>query len=264
MGIRATRGRTFSEDDDARANPVIIVDETLAKRMSPDQPIVGRRIQSWRDERLLREVVGVVPDVQLRTMAGRNEPAVFVPAAQAVRSQMSFLVRTRSDPTASVPAVRRVLGKLDQEVALARLRSLDDAHRTGLAGVGFVTLLFGVFGVLALVLAVGGVYGVVAYSVSQRDREIGIRIAMGASGGGVQADVVAEGARLAALGIAVGIALSFGATRALRSAVVDLDSLDIRLLAATALLLGCATLLASWIPARRVSRVDPVEALRGE
>jgi putative ABC transport system permease protein len=263
-GIRPVRGRAFTEDDGADAPPVIIVNESLARRMSPEQDIIGRRIESWRDERSLREVVGVVPDIQFATMTGRDEPAVFVPAAQAVRPQMSFMVRTTSDPSALVPVVRTALAELDADVALADLGTLSEAHRQGLAGVRFVMVLFGAFGAIALVLAVGGVYGLVAYSVSRRTQEIGIRIAMGASGGSVQAGVVAEGAALAVAGIAVGLVLAVAAARALASAVVGLSWLDPVALGGVAALLGAATLLASWIPARRVLRVDPVEALRRE
>jgi ABC-type antimicrobial peptide transport system permease subunit len=163
-----------------------------------------------------------------------------------------------------VPAVRAAMTDLDADVALADLGTLDAAHRDGLAGVRFIMVLFGAFGALALVLAVGGVYGLVAYSVSQRTQEIGIRIAMGASGGSVQTGIVAEGARLAALGIGLGIALAVAAARGIGAAVVGLSLLDPRTLVGVALLLGAATLVASWIPARRVSLVDPVEALRRE
>ncbi len=263
-GIHPVRGRAFTEDDGADGPPVLLVNETLARRMSPEQDIVGRRIQSWRDERKLRDVVGVVPDIQFGTMTGRDEPAVFVPAAQAVRSQMSFMVRATSDPAALVPVVRTAMAELDADVALAEMGTLTDAHRQALAGVRFVMVLFGVFGALALVLAVGGVYGLVAYSVSRRTREIGIRVAMGASGGSVQAGVVAEGVGLAATGIALGLALAMVAARALASTVVGLSWLDPVALGGVAGLLGVATLLASWIPARRVLRVDPVEALRRE
>jgi len=264
LGVEPVRGRGFTRDDGAGAPPVIIVNETMARRMSPDQEILGRRIRSWRDENLLREVVGVVPDIQFSTMSGRAEPAVFVPAAQAVDRQMSFLIRTAGKAAAVVPAVRAAMADLDPDVALADLGTLDSAHRQGLAGVRFVMVLFGAFGGLALVLAVSGVYGLVAYSVSQRTREIGIRIAMGASAGSVQAGVVAEGARLASLGIGVGIVLALGAARGLAARVVGLGGLDPQTFVGVAMLLGAAALLASWLPARRVSRVDAVKALRTE
>jgi putative ABC transport system permease protein len=264
LGIRPLRGRVFTADDDAEAPPVILVNETMARRMSPDQEIVGRRIRSWRDENILREVVGVIPDVQFRTMAGRDEPAVLVPAAQAITSQMSFMVRTASDPTSLVPAVRATFADLDHDVALADLGTLEAAHREGLAGVRFIVVIFGAFGALALVLALGGVYGLVAYSVSQRTQEIGIRIAMGASGGSVQSALVVEGARLAAVGLTLGVGLALVAAKVMGTRVVGLSLLDPRTLAEVVTLLAAAVLLASWIPARRVSAVNPVEALRRE
>lgn len=264
LGAHPVEGRVFTSDDNADGPPVILVNETMARHMSPDQEIVGRRIRSWRDENLLREVVGVIPDIQLSTMAGHDEPAVFVPAAQSVNGQMSFMVRAASDPTALVPAVRAAMKQLDPDVALADLSTLEAAHREGLAGIRFVMVLFGAFGGLALVLALGGVYGLVAYSVSQRTREIGIRIAMGASGGSVQAGILAEGVRLALLGVGLGAVLSWVAVKVLGTRVVGLSVVDPRTVVEVVVLLAGTTLLASWIPARRVSGVDPVEALRRE
>ena len=264
LGVRPLRGRAFTEEDGAGALPVMVVSASFAGRISPDQEILGRRIRSWRDENVLRTVVGVVPDIQLDGMAGEPEPAVFVPAAQDARRSASFLVRTASDPATVVPAVRAVMTDLDPDVALAGMSSLDDAHLARLAGIRFVMTLFGLFGTLALVLAVVGVYGLVAHSVSQRTPEIGIRLAMGATGADVQGRVVGEGLLLAAVGIGVGLAVSVALARVASSFVFGLGWLDVRTFTGVAALLGGATVLASWVPARRVLRVDPVEALRRE
>ena len=144
------------------------------------------------------------------------------------------------------------------------MRSLRDAHSADLAGVRFLTALFTTFGVLALLLAVSGVYGLVSYSVSQRTQEIGIRMAMGASSTSVRRQVLAEAATLAAIGLATGVAIAYGFSRLLTAAFFGLAEIEIATFAAVALLLGGSVVAASWVPAMRATRVDPVEALRSE
>jgi len=263
LGVQPLGGRVFDGDDTQDAPPVMIVSESFARRISPDQEILGRRIRSWRDENLLREVVGVVPDVQLGELAGPVQPTVWVPAAQDTRATASFLVRTTDGAGELAGAVRSVMTGLDGDVALAGLRTLEAAHREGLAGVRLVMTLFGLFGVLALGLAVVGVYGLVAYSVSQRTREIGIRVAMGATGASVQGRVLGEGVVLAVLGLSLGLAISLALARVARSVFFGLDWLDPLTFVGVAAVLGGATLAASWVPARRALRVDPVESLKG-
>lgn len=264
LRVRPIRGRQFTTDDGSGAAPVILVNETLAERMAAGQDIMGRRIRSWRDEDLLREVVGIMPDMQLAGFAGRPEAAVFVPRAQGEASTLSFMVRIAGDPTAAVPTVRAVMGELDRDIALDDLRTLRDAHREQLAGLRVFTALFGVFGFVALLLAVSGVYGLVATSVTQRTREIGVRMALGGSTGGIRAEVVAEGVRLALLGIAAGTVLAFAFVKVLSSVVVGIAWLDPGTFVGVAAVLGSAVLVASWVPAVRASRIDPVEALRSE
>ena len=264
LGVNAQRGRAFTADDADGTEPVIMVNETLARLMSPDQEILGRRIRSWRDEDLLRQVVGVVPDIQLGSMSGQVEPAVFVPRAQSQANAVAFLVRSVGDPSASIPAVRGVMRELDSNVALDGMRSLDAAHQEELAGVRMVTVMFGVFGFLALVLAVGGVYGLVATSVVQRTRELGIRMALGGSTQVVRSLVLWESAWLAIIGLGIGVLLAFAAVKVLSSILAGLVVGDASLLAGVAATLAAAVLLASWIPAVRATRINPVEALRSE
>jgi predicted permease len=264
LGAEALRGRTVTPDDGPGATPVILVNESMARGMSPDQEIIGRRIRSWRDEDLLREVVGVVPDMQLSGMAGRAQPAVFVPRAQGESAALSFLVRSSGDPTAIVPTVRETMKSLDADVALQGLRTLREAHREELAGVRIVTVLFGVFGVLALILAVSGVYGLVATSVAQRTREIGIRMAVGGSSGSVRGQVLAEGARMALYGLGAGLALAVAFGKLLSGVLVGVPWLHPPTLMGVTLILSLAVLVASWIPATRATRVDPVRALKAD
>lgn len=264
LGITPVRGRGFTEDDGPESAPVMVVNETMAHQMAPGDEILGRRIRSWRDENLLREIVGVVPDIQLGGMAGRPEPAVFVPRDQGEFANLSFLVRASEDPTVLVPAVREAMGEIDPNLALEGLRTLRDAHRDELAIVQIVTVLFTVFGALALVLAISGVYGLVALSVARRTREIGIRMALGDTTGRVLRSVLGEGVRLAALGAFLGLGLSLVLARLLSSRVVGIPPLDPVAVLVIAGVLGLAAVAASTLPALRATRVDPVRALRAE
>ena len=160
--------------------------------------------------------------------------------------------------------LRGVMAALDGDVALDAMQTLRDAHGADLAGVRFLTLLFSAFGVGALLLAVSGVYGLVSYSVSQRTREIGIRMAMGASARAVRAEVLAEGAWLAAAGLAIGVGVAYGFSRMLAAAMFGLAEIDPVTFAAVIVALGFAALAATWFPAVRATRVDPIEALRGD
>jgi predicted permease len=265
LAIQPVVGRGFRQDDRADAPLVAIVNQRLARQMSPDESIVGRRVRADFDEDLPRTVVGVVGDLQFRSMVrGSREALVLVPRSQAVRRSMAFMVRTQGEPTALIPEFRQVMAGVDADVALDAMRSLRDAHSADLAGVRFLTALFTTFGVLALLLAVSGVYGLVSYSVSQRTQEIGIRMAMGASSTSVRRQVLAEAATLAAIGLATGVAIAYGFSRLLTAAFFGLAEMEIATFAAVALLLGGSVVAASWVPAMRATRVDPVEALRSE
>jgi predicted permease len=264
LGAQPVRGRAVSPDDGPGSTPVMILNESMARRMSPEQEIIGRRVRSWRDEDVLRDVVGVVPDMQLSGMAGQVQPAVFVPRSQGQYTTLSFILRSVGDPAGIVSAVRAIMKELDGDVALQGLQTLQEAHREELAGVRIVTMLFGVFGALALVLAVSGVYGLVATSVAQRTREIGIRMALGGTKNSVRGQVLGESARLAVYGIGGGLILAMAFAKILAGLIVGLSWLDPSTLLSVTALLTSAVLLASWIPAVRATRVDPVRALKTE
>lgn len=264
LGMKPVRGRGITVDDGPGTEPVILVNQAMAARLDDGTDILGRRIRSHYDEDLARTIVGVLPDVQLEGIMGPPRPAVFVPAAQSPSRSMVLLVRTTTDLATVVPALRRTMGELDQDVALEGVRTLTESHRMGLGGIRFIMSLFSAFGLMALIVAVSGIYGQVAYSVSQRTREIGIRMAIGATAEGVQAGVVREGARLAAVGIAAGSVLALGFAKLLSSALFGLHWLDAPTFIAVIGTLAGSALLASWIPARRATRVDPLTALRSE
>ncbi len=265
LGIQPSDGRAFTEGDHDAAPLVAIVNERLARQMSPSESIVGREIRSVYDEKVPRTVVGVVTDLQFNGISRAQRGAlVLVPRAQAVRTSMAFLVRTAGDPSAMIPAVRGAMAELDADVALDQLRSLREAHAADLAAIRFLTTLFATFGALALLLAVSGVYGLVSYSVSQRTKEIGVRMAMGATAGTVGGSVIRESAGLVGIGLAIGLPLAYGAARLLASSMAGVVAPELSTFVGVVLVLTAAVVAASWFPAMRATRVDPVEALRSE
>jgi putative ABC transport system permease protein len=265
LGVESLEGRVFRADDTADSELVAIVNQRMARQMSPNESIVGRRIRSFYDENLPRMVVGVIPDLQLNGVSrAERSPLVLVPRAQSVRTSMAFLVRTAGDPVEMIPLVRRTMTELDADVALDQLQSLRDAHAADLAGIRFLTTLFGAFGLLALVLVVSGVYGLVSTSVSQRTREIGVRVALGATSGSVVRAVIRETGSLAAFGLTLGLVLAYVAGRVLAVGMNGIAVLDLGTYVGVAILLALSVLAASWFPATRATRVNPVEALRTE
>jgi putative ABC transport system permease protein len=265
LGVEPVEGRSFLADDRAGGPLVAIVNQRLARQMSPDASIVGRRIRSFYDENMARTVVGVVTDIQFDGLSReQREALVFVPRGQAPRTSMAFMVRVTDSPAAVAGELRSIMADLDPDVALDAMQSLREAHGADLAGVRFLTLLFATFGAVALVLAVSGVYGLVSYSVSQRTREIGIRMAIGASADSVRSAVLREGLLLAAVGLSVGLLIAYGFSRLLAAALFGIMELDPVTFVGVVAALAGAVVAASWVPAVRATRVDPVEALRSE
>jgi len=265
LGVEPLEGRTFASDDRAGGPLVAIVNQRLARQMSPDETIVGRRILSFYDEKAARTVVGVIPDLQFDGLSrDQREALVLVPSAQAPRTAMAFMVRVSDSRAAVAGELRAIMAELDPDVALNAMQSLREAHGADLAGVRFLTILFATFGAVAFVLAVSGVYGLVSYSVSQRTQEIGIRMAMGASATAVRAGVLREGVVLAVVGLSAGSLIAYGFSRVLAAVFFGLMELDPVFFAGVVLALGCAVVVASWVPAVVATRVDPVEALRSE
>ena len=264
LGVAPSEGRAFTDADDLGAPPVAVVNRRMARLMSPEQSIVGRDIRSYWDENLPRTVVGVIEDVQFNGVSRANRQAVvLVPRAQTPRLEMAFMVRTAGDPSEMMSVVRQIIGDLEGDVALDALQSLRDAHAADLGGIRFLTGLFAAFGALALVLAVSGVYGLVAYSVSLRTREVGVRMAMGASRRVVRTSVLFESGRLAALGLVLGLGLAYAAGRVLSAGLDGVAVMEVSTYVGVAALL-VAAVIAAYIPARRATRVDPVQALRSE
>jgi putative ABC transport system permease protein len=253
---------------------VAIIGENLAKQRFGGLNAVGRRIK-WGSPDLpqpWRTIVGVVGDVKQMGLADEGSPAaIYMPAAQLdtgpvvsmVRGQ-SYVVRTSGDPRASFAAVRRAVKEFDGQMPISALTPMDELLSSTIADRRFNMFLLGVFAAVALSLAAVGIYGLIAYSVAQRSRELGIRIALGAVPRDVLLLVVRQGAVLALMGIVIGSAAAIAATRWMRSMLFQVDPLDPFTFGAVGLILAAIAIGASWIPARRASRVSPVVAMRSD
>ncbi|HEX8452191.1 MAG TPA: ABC transporter permease [Longimicrobium sp.] len=261
LGMRASAGRTFEPRDRAGGVPVAVVSRSLARSLWPGQNPIGKRLRAEREGRGVVEVVGVVDDVNYARHAGIR-PMVYLPWEQSVDVGVALQIRARGDAAPVVEPVRRAARVAGVELLAAR--TLSQMRRDAAFPQRLTGTLLSIFGAVALALAAVGVYGVVAYGVAQRTREIGVRIALGARPRDVRTMVVASGARLAAIGVVVGIAIALGASRLLSTLLFGVGAADPLTYGGVAALLLGMTLLATWIPARRASRVDPMVALRSE
>jgi putative ABC transport system permease protein len=266
MGIRLIKGRVFTEHDNADAADAVIVNEELARRSWPGEDPVGKRLQIAAEFRRFREVVGLVADARLSTLEGKVDPAIYVPFQQntwagALRNS-SIVIRTNSDPQSLIPALRREFRSVDPSFPITQVRTMNEIIGESLSQRKFNTALLTLFASLAGALAIVGIYGVMSYNVTQRTREMGIRAALGARRSDLTKLVTSSGARLAALGIAIGIVAAVISGRLLSSLLFGVTATDPLTLVLTAALLGAVTLLASYIPSRRAASADPIAALR--
>jgi putative ABC transport system permease protein len=269
LGIGLLRGRAFTEHDDAAATPVCIVNEELVRRYLKGMQPIGAHIRVQAMDMggpkpVVREVVGVVHQVKISGPAERNELEIYVPITQNPWFGASIAVRTAGDPLALSPAVKAAIARVDKEQAVTRVRTMDEVAAQSTAQPRFRAQLVGSFGALALVLAAIGIFGVLAFSVSQRTREFGIRMALGARSADVLRMVAGSGLRIALIGIAIGLAGAAALTRSLAALLYGVKPTDPVTFLATPLVLAVVAVVACAAPALRASRVDPAEALRQE
>jgi putative ABC transport system permease protein len=264
MGIPLLAGRDFTSSDTGKSPQVVVVDRTLARRYFPGETAVGKRLIVDIPERHTAEIVGVVGDVKPVRLEGDDWPTIYAPWAQAPAGIAVVVARTVGPPVSIAPAAERTIHELDREQPVADLRPMESVVDEAIAGARFNAVVLGVFAQIAFALAAVGIYGVISYDVSSRTREIGIRVALGAGRGDVLRLVLGQGARLAAYGIAVGLAAAFGLTRLMSSMLYGVKPADAWTFASMAALLGVVALAASWIPSRRAMALDPVTALRQE
>jgi predicted permease len=263
-GARLIDGREFTPGDREGAPPVAVINETAARRFWPGASPIGRRLVVNPKTREAVEVVGLVQDGKYRTLGEEPRPAVFLSFHQRPTLRATLVVHVAGDAQATLAALRRTARELDARLALTRLSTLDQHLTFALFPVRTSALLLGVLGGVALLLAASGLFGVIAYSVAQRTREVGIRLALGARQGQVVRQIVGEGMRLAGLGVVFGLAGAWALTRLLGSVLFEVSVTDPLTFAAVPLLLAGISALACWIPARRAAKVDPMVALRYE
>jgi putative ABC transport system permease protein len=264
MGIRMLRGRTFDAAATADAPKQVVVNEAFVRTHFPSEDPLGRHIlMPWGDT-LRGEIVGVVNDTKHSGLDSLARPMVFWAAVQFPSNFMTLVARTSGDPMAVAPLVAREVHALDADQPVADVKPLEAYLGASVAQRRFSMALLGIFAGVALVLAAIGIYGVLAYSVAQRTREIGVRMALGAREAAVAGMVVRQGMRVVAVGIGIGVVGALALTRVLTSLLYGVSATDPVTFIGVAGALGAVALLASYLPARRAARVDPLVALRAD
>ncbi len=266
MGTPLLEGRFFTRLDNDKSQAVAIVDRGVARRFWPGASPIGKRLKMVGQDSAgeWRTVVGVVGDVKHVSFDSDSPPHVYAPLEQYPRLFQYVVVRTQGDPAALAPAARAAVREIDRNQAVFRVESMDEKVAITTAWRRFYTALLGSFAVVALALAVVGVYGVTAFSVAQRRREIGIRMALGARRGSVMGLVLGQALLLAGMGVALGVLAALSLSRVAASLLFGVSATDLGSFAGGAVLLVLLALLASYLPARRASRLDPVLALAAE
>lgn len=266
MGIPLLQGRVFTDRDDERSEPVVIVDQSSARRLWPNQNPIGKRLRlagpgappEWRS------VVGVVGDVRHEGLETTSMEQIYIPLPQFPHAFMYVVLHTSSDAAGMAPVARRTVLELDKDQSIFRVETMEEKLDRSTAWRRFYTLVLGALALVALVLAGVGVYSVMAFSVTQRTREIGIRMALGAERGSVVQLVVRQALVVVAIGVVVGLAAALGLLRLIANLLYGVAANDFGILVGGSFLLMALALLASYLPAHRASRVDPLVSLRTE
>ena len=270
LGVPVLRGRTFDERDEVNRAPNVIVNETLAKKYLPGVDPIGKRLKVGGPERPIgpknpwMEIVGVVGDIKYSGLDASPQPTYYLPYRQNAWSRQFVVVRTSSDPAALASAARDAVASLNRDVPLARVRTVDQLMTASVAPPKFRTVLVAMFALVGLVLAAIGLYGVISYAVTERTHELGVRIALGADRAHVVRLVLGEALALTAAGIVAGLAGAWATTRLMQGLLYGVGATDALTFAGISALLMGTALVASYLPTRRATRVDPMIALRYE
>jgi putative ABC transport system permease protein len=263
MKIPILRGRTFTRDEDEQGKPVVLIDENLARRFWPNEDAVGKHI--GYDSPTWHEVIGIVPEVKTYGSQAKPLIRIYTPMGRMPQRNVILSIRsTTTDATALVTAVTNVVHAIDKDLPIAEVATFEDILARESSTRRFNALLFSVFAAFALVLAATGVYGVLAYSVSQRTHEVGIRMALGAGSRDVLRLFMGQGMRLVLLGLAIGLGGAFALTRLMASLLFGVSTTDALTFVVVAMALTLVGVFACYIPARRATEVDPLIALRYE
>ncbi len=262
MGLRLVEGRWMTDGEPA---PVAIINESIARTVFDGRNPIGMRVRLPGRPPSMATVVGVVADLKYSKLDAKPEPEVYVPYAHTpALGRLTVAVRTVGDPLASAPSILKTISSIDKTQAVFDVQTMAEAQADSIAPRRFSLFLLGIFAFTALLLALIGIYGVIAYSVRQRTHEIGIRMALGAKSGEVVRMMVRQGIGIALAGIIIGLAAAFAMTRFMGSLLYDVEPTDIETFAAVAIGLGITALIAALVPAFKAVRIDPINALRYE
>ncbi|MBK6797637.1 MAG: ABC transporter permease [Acidobacteria bacterium] len=264
LNIPILNGRDFSETDSPQSPPVVIVNEAFAREYFKGEDPMGKRLRLGWGGDAPKEIVGVIGNVRHRALNDNSRPEMYVPQAQFANAGITLLVRSSVNPSNLIAQIKKEIYSIDPQLPVTEIKTLDEYRTNSVALARFSAFLLGLFALLALLLTVIGLYGVISYSVMQRTREIGIRLAFGAQAGHVLRLVTGEGMRLVGLGVAVGLVASLAVTRLLESWLFNVSATDPLTLIGITIVLVITALPACLIPARSAMKVDPIVALRYE
>ena len=265
MGLRVVKGREFTPDDRDSSARVVVINSEMARRFWPGKDPLLQKFRTSKSG-LPNQIVGVVADTKYTFLNEAPQPYIYQALAQRSADNVTLHLRTLGEPTVVAASARRALQDLNPDLAVYGVRTMETHLNDGLA---FLFVRFGAqvaatLGLLGLIQAIVGLYGVISYGVSQRTREIGIRIALGASQANVMHDVLSRGAKLTGTGLAIGLVIAGASMRLMQNLLFGVNATDWRMFAAAAAVLGAVAIVSAWIPARRASRMEPIIALRSE
>src|SRR5262245_10346346 len=265
VGMRLVRGRLFDERDTADTPNVALINETTARKYWPNEDPVGKsftlNFSSWFPK---AEIIGVVSDIKTNALYMPLYPEIYRPDSQLPSDDCYLIIRTKAAPETLAAAVREEMGRIDRDIPLRTARTMESVIAGTLGRARLSAWLFGLFAALAAALAAAGLYGVMSYAVSQRQQELGLRMALGAEAGDVMRLVVGEGVKLTFVGLALGLIAAFALSRFIVSQLFGVVATDPLTYAGAAMLLAMVALMACYLPARRAAKVDPMVALRNE